>query len=52
MMDKIEEECNLFIDECPNDLLYDYGFNCIIDPYKVGFKSMGRIVIDYSLYLN
>ena len=29
MMDKIKETCNSFIDGCPNDLLYDYGFDCI-----------------------
>ena len=41
MMDKIKEECNLFIDECPNDLLYDYGFNCISRPLYGGVQPFG-----------
>ena len=39
MMDKIKETCNDFINGCPNDFLYDWGFDCIHH-----FKSYGNIM--------
>lgn len=41
MMDKIKETCNSFIDGCPNDLLYDYGYDCISRPLQGGVQVHG-----------